>query len=97
MLTKPKYDGFCIEDLLEIYQVFIRSKAEFMLVLWHSSLNSDEEKKVENIQKVCLKVILQEIYINYEAVLEMTSLQKLSVCLLQSAVCQTKRLLVCFP
>ena len=78
ILTKLKYVGVCMEDLIEIYQLFIRSKAEYMLVLWHISLNSDEEKKVENIQKVCLKVVLQEMYINYEAALEMTLLQKLT-------------------
>ena len=65
MLTKLKYVGVCTEDLLEIYRLFIRSKAEFMSVLWHSSLTSDEEKKIENTQKVCLKVVLQEMYINY--------------------------------
>ena len=78
MLTKLKYVGVCTDDLLEIYRLFIRNKAEFMSVLWHSSLNSDQEKKIENIQKVCLKVVLQEMYINYEMALEITSFEKLS-------------------
>ena len=78
MLSKLKYTGVSIEDLLEIYRLFIRSRAEYMAALWHSGLNLDQEKKIENIQKASLKIVLQEMYIDYETALEISGLEKLS-------------------
>ena len=45
-------------DLLEIYSVFMRSRAEYMSVVWNSSLTILEGNKIENIQKTSLKIIL---------------------------------------
>jgi hypothetical protein len=78
MLTKLKYTGVCAEDLLAIYRLFIRSRAEYMSVLWHTELTSVDEQKIENIQKSSLKIILQEMYIDYESSLEICGLKKLS-------------------
>ena len=55
MLSKLKYTGVSIEDLLEIYKLFIHSKAEYMSALWHSRLTQEEENKIENIKKVKFK------------------------------------------
>ena len=41
-LTKLKYAGVQIEDLLHIYQLFIRSCAEYCSVAFHSSLTLSE-------------------------------------------------------
>ena len=65
MLSKLKYTGVSTIDMLEIYSLFIRSRAEYMSVVWHSSLTCIEEKKIENIQKTSLKIILGENYDNY--------------------------------
>ena len=73
------YTGVCTEDLLLIYKLFIRSRAEYMAVLWHSSLNLHQEMKVENIQITSLKIILQESFVSYPAALEMTGLSELSL------------------
>ena len=78
MLSKLKYTGVSIEDLLDIYKLFIRSKAEYMSALWHSSLTQEEDRKIENIQKSSLKIILQEMFIDYDTALEICALQKLS-------------------
>jgi hypothetical protein len=78
MLSKLKYTGVSTEDLLEIYRLFIRSRAEYMAALWHSGLNLDQEKKIENIQKASLKIVLPEMYIDYETALEISGLEKLS-------------------
>ena len=43
MLSKLKYTGVSIEDLLDIYKLFIRSKAEYMSALWHSGLTLEED------------------------------------------------------
>ena len=79
MLTKLRYVGVSIEDLIEIYCLFIRSRAEYMSVLWHSSLSIEQSEKIENIQRTCLKIILQDNYVNYLAACEMTGLFDLSV------------------
>ena len=55
----------------------IRSVAEYCAVVFHSSLTKKQNQKIEMIQKTCLKIILEEMYIGYEAVLEMTELQTL--------------------
>jgi hypothetical protein len=61
MLTKLKYVGVGIEDLLEIYSLFIRSRAEYCAVAFHSSLTQEQSKKIENIQKTSFRIILQDI------------------------------------
>ena len=78
MLTKLKYAGVSIEDLVDIFILFIRSVTEYCSVAFHSSLTIEQSEKIEQIQKTCLKVILGEMYVSYSAALEMTNLTKLS-------------------
>ena len=78
MLTKLKYTGVKIEDLIDIYKLFIRSRAEYLSVTWHSSLTVAQSHKIENIQKTSLKIILAEDYIDYPASCERTGLLMLS-------------------
>ena len=54
--------GVSIEDLIDIYILYIRSIAEYWLLVFHSSLAQEESNKIERIKKTCLKVI----NINYE-------------------------------
>ena len=75
LLTKLKYVGVSTEDLLDIYVLFIRSCAEYCCVAFHSSLTLEQSYSIETIQKVCLRVILGESYIDYNAALEMTGLK----------------------
>ena len=77
MLTKLKYVGVSTEDLIEIYTLFIRSRAEYVSVVWHSSLTQEQAQKIENIQKTNLKIILGEDYIDYPTALEWTGLKEL--------------------
>ena len=76
-LTKLKYAGVKIEDLLEIYQLFIRNCAEYCSVAFHSGPTESESQSLERLQSTCLKVILQDNYVSYSAALEMTGLQTL--------------------
>ena len=78
MLTKLKYVGVGIEDLLEIYKLFIRSVLEYCSVAFHSSLTMEQTEKLERIQKTCLKVIIGDMYISYNIALEMCNLETLS-------------------
>ena len=58
MITKLKYVGVCLEDLLDIYILFIRSVTEYCSVAFHSSLTQQQSDKLEKIQKTCLKLIM---------------------------------------
>ena len=49
-----------ITDMLEIYCLYIRSVVEQACVVWHSSLTKGEELDIERIQKVAMRIILQE-------------------------------------
>ena len=77
MLSKPKYVGTSTEDLIELYCLLIRSLTEYCSVVFHSSLTLRLRNKIEAIQKTCLRVILGEMYVDYESALEMCGLQKL--------------------
>ena len=78
MLTKLRYVGVKNEDLLEINVLFIRSRTEYCSVAFHSSLTQEQSRKIENIQRTCLKIILQENYLNYESACDLTGLPLLS-------------------
>ena len=77
MLTKLKYAGVSIEDLINIYILYIRSITEYCAVVFHPSLTQENIRKLETIQKTCLKVILGEMYVSYSSALEMCGLQTL--------------------
>ena len=71
MLSKLKYTGVSIEDLLEIYCLFVRSKIEYCSVAFAPSLTLEQIRKLENIEKTCLRIILQEMFIGYPEACEM--------------------------
>ena len=78
LLTKLKYVGVGIDDLINIYILFIRSCTEYCSVVFHSSLTVQQSTDLERIQKTCLKVILGDMYVSYVAACEMTGLLTLS-------------------
>ena len=78
MITKLKYVGVSIEELLIIYVLFVRSLLEDCCVVWHSTLTKEQEDDIEQVQRVCLRVILQDSWCGYDAALEMTSLETLT-------------------
>ena len=78
MLTRLKYVGTSVEDLIDIYSLFIRSAAEYCSVAFHSSLTSEQSRNIERIQKTALKIILGDSYISYDSALEMVGLTTLS-------------------
>ena len=74
LLTKLKYAGVKIEDLIEVYILYIRSVTEYCSVVFHSRLTVEDSDSLERIQKCCLRIILGDSYISYSAALEMTGL-----------------------
>ena len=77
MITKLKYVGVQLEDLIDIYVLYIRSVTEYCSVAFHSSLTGEQTNKIERIQKTCLRIILGDMYIDYPSALEMTGLESL--------------------
>ena len=67
-----------VDDLLEIYVLYIRSVVEQSAVVWHSSITKGEQRDLERIQKVALKIILKETYVTYADALKLTGLETLS-------------------
>ena len=78
MLSKLKYAGVSVEDLVEIYCLFVRSRAEYCSVAFGSSLTLEQKTKLSNIEKTSLRIILQEMYIGYFEACEMLGLTPLS-------------------
>ena len=66
-----------IGDLILIYTLYIRSVLEQSAVVWHSSLTRGEEIDIERVQKVALKIILNEQYSSYPEALKLTELDSL--------------------
>ena len=46
------------KDKLQIYKVYICSVLEQSSVVWHSSLTKQNERELERVQKVAVKLIL---------------------------------------
>ena len=53
-------------DLINIYIMHVRSVTEYCSTAFHSSLTSEQEKKLETIQKASLKIILGQNYTSYD-------------------------------
>lgn len=77
MLTKLKYVGTSRKDLINIYMLFIRSVLEYCSTVYHSTLTKEQAASIERVQKVCLRVILDEDYHSYEQALRTTELDTL--------------------
>ena len=46
MITKLKYVGVTIEDLIDIYILYIRSITEYCSVVYHSRLTHEDSDKI---------------------------------------------------
>ena len=67
-----------IEDLVEIYTLYIRSVVESSAVVWHSSITEGQRMEIERIQKVALRIIMKDDYTCYEDALVITALPTLN-------------------
>ena len=77
MLTKLKYVGVPVKDLIEIYILFIRCILEYCSVVWHSTLTLKQSQDIEKVQKLCLKIILGNDYQDYQNALKVSGLETL--------------------
>ena len=77
LITKLKYVGVNRSDLLDVYKLFIRSCLEYCSVVFHSMLTKEQERLYENVQRVCLRVILANDYVDYPSSLRLCLLSTL--------------------
>ena len=69
--------GLPVVELIHIYILYIRSVVENSAVVWHSSLTVADSLSIERIQKVALKIILNDNYEDYTQALMVTGLPTL--------------------
>ena len=67
-----------LPDMINIYTLYIRSILEASAVVWHSDITKSEQKDIERVQKVALRIILNEEYEDYPTALTTTGLLSLS-------------------
>ena len=67
-----------LEEMINIYILYIRSILETSAVVWHSSIKQCDEMVLERVQKVALRIILNDDYESYFHALHATGLTTLS-------------------
>jgi hypothetical protein len=77
LLRKVAGFGVPVEDLKNIYFLFVRSLLEQSATVWHSSLTQENEADLERVQKSALRIMLQERYLSYEHALKTLDLETL--------------------
>ena len=77
LLRRVASFGTSVEDLKNIYFLFVRSQLEQSAVVWHSSLTEENRSDLERVQKSAVKIILGERYINYEKGLDELGIESL--------------------
>ena len=77
LLHKVIEFGYPIEDLIQVYILYLRSLCEQSAVVWHSSLTVENEEDIERVQKTALKIIFKNKYVSYENALVLSGLKTL--------------------
>ena len=66
-----------IDDLKEIYILYIRSILEYNCPVWHFSLTDEDRQNLERVQKIACRLILQDDYVDYHQALNFLNLEDL--------------------
>ena len=78
ILRRVSSFGAPIQDLKDIYILFIRSLLEQSATVWHSSLTAENAEDLERVQKNALRIILKDQYKTYKHALAKLGLEELS-------------------
>ena len=65
-------------DLVQIYNLYVRSILEFNSCVWHFNITQAENNDIERVQKIACKIILKENYTSYPDALVQLGIQTLS-------------------
>lgn len=66
-ISRLKSAGVSEDDILFFFNIKIRSVLEFCAPVWSSMLTAENISDIERVQKIALKVILNEKYVNYDS------------------------------
>ena len=58
--------GTSVDELKDVYFLFVRSLLEQSATVWHSSLTEENINDLERVHKSAVKIILGDKYIGYE-------------------------------
>ena len=103
LLRRVASFGTPVDDLKNIYILFIRSMLEQSATVWHSSLTEENASDLERVQKSAVKVILDQKYNGYQNGLAQLGLENLrerreNICLEFARKCvKNKKLDHMFP
>ena len=78
LLRKVASFGTGIDDLKNIYILYVRSLLEQSATVWHSSLTEENQNDLERVQKTALKVILGNKFKSYKNALSMLNIETLT-------------------
>ena len=67
-----------IHQMFDVYTKEIRSILELAVPVWHSGLTNQQTADIESVQRVAMRIILQNKYTNYESACQTFSAQTLS-------------------
>ena len=65
ILRKVASFGANVQDLKQIYFLFVRSQLEKSAPVWHSGLSAENINDLERVQKSAVKIILGDNYLGY--------------------------------
>ena len=68
-----------LSDLKQIYTMYVRSKVETGVAVWHSGLTKINIESIERIQKQAMKVIFKSQYSSYENALKLAKFTTLEM------------------
>jgi hypothetical protein len=78
MLRRMLKFNLNIYEMFDVYTKEIRSLLEMAVPVWHSGLTNQQIDDIESVQKVAMRIILQEKYINYQLACQTLSAQTLA-------------------
>ena len=76
-ISKLKRAGVCNKDILHFFFVKIRSVLETNAPVFHLMLTQDDSDDIERVQKIVLKVVLDEKYVDYQTACESMEVESL--------------------
>ena len=77
LLRRVASFGTNMEELKNIYILFVRSQLEQSAVVWHSSLTEENKEDLERVQRSAMKIILGPKYQSYKKALDVLDLETL--------------------
>ena len=76
-LRKLSKLGFGTDFILDVYYKEIRSLLEYCVPVWSGSLSFKDSNKIENIQKLVMKILIKGSYTSYSETCEFFQVEKL--------------------